>query len=115
MITRFLLQGLIGLIACPAILYFGQKGQIALALIALIPLLLLNKKYRKSPDEREAQLFYKTSNYTLGAVILSMVAVYHYSPVAVNGHVIGDSWMQLCIALMLLMQGAIGLIVLKTQ
>ncbi|MFZ0392110.1 MAG: hypothetical protein WAN36_16735 [Calditrichia bacterium] len=113
MITRFLFESFVGITALTCILLFGSVGISSLALFALLPLISRSRKTR--PDEREYQLFYQTGNLTMGLMVLGLVLIHFLSKVSINGHLIGNFWMPLSIAFMLLAHGAAGTFIFRTR
>ncbi|NPA36239.1 MAG: hypothetical protein GXO47_05265 [Chlorobi bacterium] len=104
---RFILELITGIILLVAIIIFGQKGVIALILMALIP--FFHRK--KNIDERETQLFYKIGTITAVATLTVSVAVYQFSQIVINGQTLGDNWLFYVLSAFLISHGISGLIV----
>ncbi len=111
MIFRFLFEFLVGFICLLSVLVFGIVGMTVLSLYALLPLLI--SKITKKPDERETQLFYKAGNLSMGLMILVILLIYYFSGIKINGHLIGNHWMELSISSAIFTHGLAGLIVFK--
>lgn len=108
---RFLFESIIGAICLLAVLFFGTVGFIAFALLALLPMVARNYQ----PDERELQLFYKTGNLTMGLSMVGIYLVYLFSGISINGHLIGNNWMPLCITTLILIHGISGLVLFRSE
>ncbi len=110
--ARFAFESLVGLIGLVAVLLLGNKGGVFLVLFVFFPVIVrLNKANR--PDERELQLFYQASNFTLILIFIALVLIYVASGVTINGHQIGDNWYLLSISSILFVHGLIGLVVFR--
>jgi hypothetical protein len=111
MITRFIIEILIGFFAFIFILLLGTKGYVFLALLAITPVYMRLRKI--NTDEREYLLFYKAGNLSFGLTIVSLVLIDYFSQVYVNGNLIGNHWMPLSIASILFMHGLAGIFYFK--
>lgn len=109
MINRYLFQIGLGIFCFACVLMFGQKGFASFAFYALLALF-----GRQKPDERELYLFYKTGNATMGLMILVMVVVHFLQNQVISGFRIGDNWMVICATAMPLIQGIVGVYLLKS-
>ena len=110
--TRFAFESLVGLIGILAVLFLGAVGGVFMVLFVLFPVVVRLSKAHK-PDERELQLFYQTSNFTLVLIFIALVLIYVASDLTITGHQIGDNWYLLSISSILFFHGLIGLIVFK--
>lgn len=109
---RFAFEFMVGLIGITAILIFGSRGMVALVLFAFFPVVV--RKYGgHRPDERELQLFYRASNWTLVLIFLAVLAIYLASPLIINGYRVGDNWYLLTSAAILAVHGLSGLVVFR--
>ena len=106
--TRFAYELFVGIVLMIAIILFGDKGFVALVLLAVQPFI-----GKKKADERESQLFYRVGNYTAGATLLAAIAVYYFSDSLVNGIPLGKFWLGLVVAAFIMAHGASGLIIFK--
>jgi len=109
---RFAYESLVGFIGLIAVLLLGDVGGVSLVLFAFFPVIVRMNK-GDNPDERELLLFYKTSNFTLILIFVSLVLIYVFSGLTINGHAVGDSWYLLSISSILFIHGLIGLAVFK--
>ncbi len=109
---RFAFESLVGLIGLIAVLLLGEVGGIFLVLFAFFPAIVRLNKANK-PDERELQLFYQASNFTLILIFIALVLIYVLSGVTLNGHQIGDNWYLLSVSSILFTHGLIGLVVFR--
>ncbi len=110
MTWRYGFTGFVGMASIAATLIFGQTGLAFFALLALLPVVTYFATRKRKPDEREMHLFMKTNNITASLMILTIVAIYYGSAIAVNGHRLGDLWHLLTIFSFLFWQGVVGLI-----
>lgn len=113
MIVRFLFESIVGAVSLVAIITLGKIGYVAFAVFALLPLIMRLKKIR--PDERECQLFYQTGNLAMAFTILAIMIIYYASNFSLNGHTIGELWMPLSIASLLMIHGISGLIIFRPR
>lgn len=111
MIFRYLYEALVGALCLVLVLFLGARGLAALALLAPRPILM--RLIKPGLDERELSLFYKTGNFTLGAMVLVIVVINQLSGITVNGHQIGTNWGGLIIAAFVFIHGIAGLIIYK--
>ncbi len=111
MVLRFLYEAIVGFLTFVAILLFGEKGFAVFALLAILPVIMRVAKVKA--DERELLLFYRAGNVTLAATMLAIILIHFTSGWTVNGHLIGDHWMQLSVAAVLFCHGIIGWLFLK--
>ena len=109
---RFAFESLVGLIGLAAVLLLGDVGGVFLVLFVLFPVIARAGRTHK-PDERELQLFYQTSNFTLILIFIALVLIYVASDLTINGHQIGENWYLLSISSILFIHGLIGLIVFR--
>jgi len=110
--VRFVFESLVGLIGMVAVLLLGSVGGLFMMLFVFFPAIVrLNKAHK--PDERELQLFYQASNFTLILIFIALVLIYVASGVTLNGHQIGDNWYLLSISSILFIHGLIGLVVFR--
>lgn len=110
--ARFAFESLVGLIGLVTVLLLGDLGGVFLVLFVFFPVIVrLNKAHK--PDERELQLFYQASNFTLILIFVALVLIYVASGVTINGHQIGDNWYLLSISSILFVHGLIGLVVFR--
>jgi hypothetical protein len=114
MTFRFWFESIIGFICLICILLLGAKGASSLLLFVLCPLFMRLMKIRK-PDERERQLFYKTSNLTMGLAIIAIIIIHYLKDTEVNGHLIGANWLPLAITSIVFSHGLAGLIIFNTE
>ncbi|MEW6196736.1 MAG: hypothetical protein AB1521_16435 [Bacteroidota bacterium] len=107
---RYLSGIVVGVITIAAILLFGEKGVIALALLALRPLIMRWKKMKA--DERELSLFHKTNSVTLGIVLLLIViSILIYGPEVKEYFT--TYWLTLLAGTVVGIQGIVGFVLLK--
>ncbi len=71
MVLRFWLELISSIISLCSLLIFGEKGIVALALLALVPIIYRLKKIK--PDERETQLFFRGTQYIVNAMIAIII------------------------------------------
>jgi len=110
--VRFVFESFVGLIGLIAVLLLGKGGGVFMVLFVLFPVIVrLNKAHK--PDERELQLFYRTSNFTLILIFMALMLIYVASGVTINGHTVGDNWYPLSIASILFIHGLIGMVVFR--
>jgi len=110
--ARFAFESLVGLIGLVAVLLLGKVGGVFMVLFVFFPVIVrLNKAHR--PDERELQLFYQASNFTLILIFMALVLIYVASGVTINGNTVGDNWYLLSISSILFVHGMIGLVVFR--
>ncbi len=110
--ARFAFESLVGLIGLVAVLLLGKIGGVFMVLFVLFPVIVRLNKAQK-PDERELQLFYQTSNFTLILIFMALLLIYVGSDLTINGHQIGDNWYLLSISSILFVHGLIGLVVFR--
>ena len=109
---RFAFELMVGLIVLTAVLLFGSKGMVAFVFFAFFPVVV--RRYGgHRPDEREMQLFYRASNWSLVLIFLAVLAVYLASSVVINGYRVGDNWYLLTMASILAVHGLSGLVVFR--
>lgn len=68
MVFRFWYELITGLLTLCSILIFGEQGIKAILLLALLPLIYRLRKIK--PDERETQLFYKSTQYIVNIIVI---------------------------------------------
>lgn len=110
--VRFMFESFVGLIGLIAVLLLGNVGGIFMMLFVLFPVIVRRNKAHK-PDDRELQLFYRTSNFTLILIFMALTLIYIASGVTINGHTVGDNWFLLSIASILFTHGLIGMVVFR--
>jgi hypothetical protein len=108
---RFILEFIVGVTLLVSVLIFGQKGMVALVLLAIHPFIQKKKK----PDEREIQLFNKIGNFTAGATLLASVAVFYFSDFIVNGQTLGENWLFYVCSSFLISHGTSGFLVFNKK
>lgn len=113
MTGRYLIETIVGGIALLGILFLGEAGTAFLALLAITPLYMRWQKIK--PDELELQLFYKTGNWTMAAMVLALILIDRFFNQSVNGHLISENWMPLAISAIIFLHGLIGLTIWKTE
>jgi hypothetical protein len=107
---RFTYELIVGIIWMAAVLLLGEKGMIAMALLALQPFI-----GKKKADEREKQLFYKVGNFTAGIMLVICVIVFECSDLVVNGHQIGKNWLLFVGAAFVISHGVAGLYIFNKE
>ncbi len=107
---QFWCELFVGIIALAAMLMFGPRGAVAIALLTFMPLVLRNQK----ADEREYYLFYKTGNYTMGLFIVALTFI-NQLQFYTGSVMIEKNWLSLSVAALLLIHGFTGIIVFKTN
>jgi hypothetical protein len=107
MILRFSYELAVGVITILSVIIFGEKGQAAFALLALLPVILRIIKFK--PDERELALFYKSGNLT---VVLLVAALFGLSFFGLEEFFM-KNWMFISASALLISHGLSGLIVFK--
>jgi hypothetical protein len=117
--TRFVYELAVGIIGFVAVLYFGSKGYVALALFAFQPFIgersILTKEAKRKWDEREYQLFYRVGNYTAGATIVALVVIFEMKDMIINNHLINDNWLGLAAGSFLMTHGISGLMIFRNN
>lgn len=113
MTARYLIETIVGGISLLGILLLGDAGTAFLALLAITPFYMRWRKVK--PDERELQLFYKTGNWTMAAMILAIILIDRFFNLSVNGHLIGDNWTLLAISSIIFLHGSLGLTIRKIE
>lgn len=105
-------ESFVGLIGLIAVLLLGNVGGVFMVLFVLFPVIVRRNKANIT-DERELQLFYQTSNFTLILIFIALTLIYVASGVTINGHTVGDNWYLLSIASILFTHGLIGVFVFR--
>lgn len=107
---RYLFGIFVGAIIITAILLFGEKGVVALALLTLRPMVMRWKKMKA--DEREISLFHKTNTVTFGILLATIIIFY-----MIIGKNISDyltvQWLGIFVSTILLIQSFVGFLFLK--
>ena len=106
---RFVLELAVGLILLAAVLFFGSKGMVAFALLAIHP--FLGK--RQKPDERELQLHYQIGNFTAGFTLLACVTVYLLNDYQIDAQPVSANWLFYVLSAFLISHGASGLVIMR--
>lgn len=109
---RYLYGVFVGAITIISILLFGEKGVIALVLLAFRPAIMRLKKM--NADEREQSLFHKTNSITLGVILILILAVFL---------IMGDKtkelfsyyWLTLFAGIVIFVQGLVGYLMLRLK
>ncbi len=68
MLFRYWCEFIIGLLTLLAVLIFGSKGFAVIALLAFLPIIMRMKKIKA--DEREKQLFFKSTQFIINIIVL---------------------------------------------
>ena len=71
MLFRFWYEFIFGIITLISVLIFGEKGIVAIVPMAFIPLIMRIKKIK--PDEREKQLYYKSTEFLINAFVFLII------------------------------------------
>lgn len=71
MAFRFWYELGFGVIALISIIIFGPKGMVAIVPIAFLPIIMRVKKIKA--DEREKQLFFKSTQYIINGMVLIII------------------------------------------
>ena len=108
---RFILELSVGIILLISVLFFGQQGMVAFALLTIHPFVSKKKKL----DERETQLFYKIGNLTAAATLLASVAIYYFTDFIINGQKLGDFWLFYIVSAFLISHGVFGIITFNKE
>ena len=101
---RFIYELIVGIICLVSVLFFGNLGMVAFALMAAHPFIGKIKA-----DERESQLFHQVGNLTAGATLLASIIIYFASDIVINGHPIGEFWLGQVVAAFLISHGGAGI------
>ncbi len=112
MYFRYLFGIIVGAITISAIILFGEKGVIALALLALRPMIMRWKKMKA--DERELSLFHKTNSITLGLVLLLIVVTFLIYGDKIREY-FTSYWVTLFAGAIVGIQGIVGFVLLKIK
>ena len=92
----FATEALVGFLTLGAAILFGPVGWAFFSLLTVLAFLK-----RRSPDERERHLLYKTGTWTLVAMYLSMFPVYFFLPSA--------NWLMIMACSFVSLHGLLGL------
>jgi hypothetical protein len=112
MYFRYFYGAFVGTISILAILLWGEKGIVVLALLALRPLVMRWKKME--PDERELSLFHKTNTITMGIIIFLLILLYFVVEQNLKDIKI-PYWLTFFAASAVAIQGIVGFILLKIK
>ena len=72
----------VGIITFIVILVIGEKGIIALVILAFLPIIMRVRKYKS--DERETQLFYKGTQFIFSGLIFLIVASFVFTDLKIS-------------------------------
>ena len=104
---RFIYTLIMGIIGWICILLFGKVGGVSLVLLVGITF------FRKKPDEREYQLFYKTNSLAFALMVIVMVII-HQLQIAGN-ILMQENWLFLSLSAFFIAQGLFGLIIFNRE
>ncbi|HQJ47131.1 MAG TPA: hypothetical protein PK195_10830 [Ignavibacteriaceae bacterium] len=71
MLLRYWYEFITGVLILLAVLIFGSKGLTALAILAFLPIIMRIKKIK--PDEREKQLFFRSTQLIINIIVFSII------------------------------------------
>lgn len=112
MYFRYLFGVIVGVITITSILLFGEKGVIALALLAFRPAIMRLKKM--NADERELSLFHRTNTVTLGIILFVITAAFLIMGEKAK-ELFSYYWLTLFAGIVIAVQGLVGFVLQKLK